>query len=667
MVSSHDSALESFKEALRKAKRALRPPPTIDLPEWADTYRHLSSSSGAFAGQWKTSRVECARGPMMAVTEPGVGTITCMTCTQLLKTSLLENVIGFYAHLDPCPMLLTQPKDGAVSSFSKERITPMVKVTPVLREIMQESRTRVSDDTLIFKRFPGGFLAMASAGSPTNLAMRAIRVTLLDEIDKYETTKEGDPVLLAEERTSTFRSNSLKIRTCSPTLEDTSRIYHSFLEGDQRLPYVACPHCDHLQHLKFFSHVQWHTDEHHIHYPETAAIYCEKCGEPWTEQQRLTIATTEGSIKYMQTRPFVHCDIKQDPAKERLWCWDEERKVGYAYCKVCGELAVSNAHASFTVSKLYSPFTSVVEIAEKWIRCKSDVEQKQTFYNTVLGAPFKAQISKNLNISALISRCELYQAEVPRGGVVLTAGIDVQSSGRFEVEVTAWGREEESWSVDYKVITGDLDTSAPWNALDEYLKRGWKHELGMPMYIMSACIDSGGHNVQAVYVFAQQRASRNIWAIKGASDKGNQWSPIWPLAKIEKWRPHGTKPIIIGANSAKEAVRSKLAIEEIGPGYCHFPLGRAENWFEQLLSERLVVERRGAELVRMWRLPAGRANEALDCRGYAYAALHGLYNVRQFDLDRQVAMFLTYEASKGKKHEAEAPATKVHQNKWIDE
>jgi len=188
----------------------------------------------------------------------------------------------------------------------------------------------------------------------------------------------------------------------------------------------------------------------------------------------------------------------------------------------------------------------------------------------------------------------------------------------------------------------------------------------MPMYIMSACIDSGGHNVQAVYIFAQQRAARNIWAIKGASDKGNQWSPIWPLVKIEKWRQHGTKPIIVGVNSAKEAVRSRLALDEIGPGYCHFPVGRPENWFEQLLSESLVVERRGSSFVRVWKKPSGRANEALDCRGYAYAALHGLYNVRQFDMEKQVALFMSYEAAMKKPRGEEVKHTKVHQNKWME-
>src|SRR3546814_2741996 len=73
---------------------------------------------------------------MLAVTEPGVSTITAMTATQLLKSTLIENVVGYHAHLDPCPMLVVQPKDDEAEQFSKERILPMIKATPALRRLI---------------------------------------------------------------------------------------------------------------------------------------------------------------------------------------------------------------------------------------------------------------------------------------------------------------------------------------------------------------------------------------------------------------------------------------------------------------------------------------------------------------------------------------------------
>src|ERR1700743_3223592 len=79
--------------------RGAAPPPRISVPDWADAFRQLAKEAGSTSGQWRTSTVEAARGPMLAVTEPGVHVITCMVATQLLKTSFLENVFGYFAHL----------------------------------------------------------------------------------------------------------------------------------------------------------------------------------------------------------------------------------------------------------------------------------------------------------------------------------------------------------------------------------------------------------------------------------------------------------------------------------------------------------------------------------------------------------------------------------------
>lgn len=96
-----------------RARQKLDWPAPITLPEWADRHRQLSRSAGAVGGLWQTSRVEVARGPMLAVTERGVRTITLEVATQLLKTEVLLNTIGFLAHIDPGPMLMVLPKDAA--------------------------------------------------------------------------------------------------------------------------------------------------------------------------------------------------------------------------------------------------------------------------------------------------------------------------------------------------------------------------------------------------------------------------------------------------------------------------------------------------------------------------------------------------------------------------
>lgn len=647
---------EKLRSSMRaEGRKAFKAAPRLTVPEWADTYRVLSKSVGATGGPWRTARVELARGPMMAVTEPGVRTITCKTATQLLKTSLLENVIGYFCHMDPSPMLLTQPKEGSVKAFSKERLQPMAQTTPVLREILGGHG---KNDTQSYREFPGGFLAMESAGSPTNLAMRAIRVTLADEIDKYEPTKEGDPLLLLEERAATFMNTRLHIRCCSPTRADTSRITKSYEESDQRRPFVACPHCQHEFVLDFFKHVEWSKSEDgKQHFPYTAAIYCPDCGCEWSEADRLRLVTTKFAIRWKQTHKFVCCpekqpesntDKRQDPMAERLWAWNEDYQIGYALCKHCGKQAVPNAHAGYNGGKMHSPFITIPELAAKWISAKDDPETKQTFMNTQLGLEYQQDTVKQADNNVLMSRAEVYAAEAPAGVIAITMGVDVQSAGYLQCETVGWGLGEESWSLDTPVFPGDLSTPGPWLALDKYMKRTFEREGGGRLVVLGACIDSGGHYTEEVYKFARARLGRCIWPIKGANDRPGQKSPVWPIPKLEmrKTRQSGYKPVILGTGAAKESIYQRLMLTEPGPGYCHFPVERQEEqngvsvlkyneaWFEQLTAERQVLEKKNGYGFTRWVLPSGRANEALDTRVYAYAALQGLYAVRKLSLKR---------------------------------
>lgn len=639
LLRSHQTALESFQNRLNKSVTSvLKSPPKMNLPDWADEYRWLSKSSSAMAGPWVTSNVEIARGPMMAVTEPGVRLITVMVSTQTLKTSLLENIIGYFVHLDPSPILLLQPKDEFAEAFSKERLLPMVRESAVLKDLMRDSKSRKSNDTIKYKTFPGGFLALASAGSPTNLAMRAIRLVLEDEIDKYLATKEGDPILLAEERMATFRGTELAVRACSPTLIETSRIYKSFLDGDQRRAFIQCPHCGEWILLDFFKNVEWPKSAGGVHMPKQAELHCQECGGCISEPQRMKAVTTKHAIRWRQTRPFRCCDLEQDPMSERLWDWDDERQVGYAKCKVCGTNPVDHTHASFTAGKLYSPFTSVATLAEKFVATKDDPESKQTFINTQLGWPFSQENMKNTTADTLLARREFYKAEVPAEVTLLTAGVDVQAGGtanigRFEVEVVGWGADDESWSIGTYVISGDPATKELWDELEEVLVRPYKHELGFNIHLMGACIDTGGYANHHAFEFCRKRIGRNIWPIKGASDRGS-WSTIWPdKERHEKFRT-GYKPIIIGVSQAKEVVRGQLFQATPGKNYCHFPHDRDPAWFDQLLAERIVLEKVAGTVVRKWEKIPGRNNEALDCRVYALAALQGLRITRRLKEDR---------------------------------
>lgn len=285
----------------------------------------------------------------------------------------------------------------------------------------------------------------------------------------------------------------------------------------------------------------------------------------------------------------------------------------------------SGGHAGFHIWAGYSLHVNASwgKLATEWLEVKSDPLRRQTFINLVLGEPYEDRGEKALNEFALLKRCEVWPGEVPPGAAVLTVGADVQDD-RLEFEVVGWGRNEESWSVAHEVLEGDPETPELWGRVDAFLKRKWRRADGREFEPMACCIDSGGHHTQRVYEFAKARLSRKIWAIKGESAQGGARSPVWPTKKPSSRNKASFRPVILGVNAAKDVIRSYLHVDEPSAGYCHFPADRDINYFAQLVSERSVLKIARGQKFRVWELSAGRANEALDCRVYAYAALCGL-------------------------------------------
>ena len=81
----------------------------MQVDQWADRYRKLSSESSAEAGQWRTDRVPFQREIMRVITDPDVETVVFMKSAQVGATELLSNVIGYYIDQEPAPILVLQP------------------------------------------------------------------------------------------------------------------------------------------------------------------------------------------------------------------------------------------------------------------------------------------------------------------------------------------------------------------------------------------------------------------------------------------------------------------------------------------------------------------------------------------------------------------------------
>ena len=175
--------------------------------------------------------------PMAAITDPDVETVVMMSSTQVGKTEFCSNVIGYFIHQDPSPILMIEPTLEIAEAYSKDRLAPMVRDTPELRAIMPEARTRSSGSTMLHKSFAGGSSPSAVRIALSSLASRPIRILICDEVDRYEPTIEGHAVNLASKRTTNFW-NRKKLFVSSPKFKSTSVIEAAFKASDQRYYHV---------------------------------------------------------------------------------------------------------------------------------------------------------------------------------------------------------------------------------------------------------------------------------------------------------------------------------------------------------------------------------------------------------------------------------------------
>jgi phage terminase large subunit GpA-like protein len=555
---------------VRNSISTLRPPPRLTVSEWADLERRLSSEASAAPGRWYTERTEYLRGIMDAASDPNVTEIVVMAGAQLGKTEVILNVIGYHVAHDPAPILVVQPTGhkGMAETFSKDRLAPMLRDTPCLKGKVKDPRSRDSGNTTLQKNFPGGRISMIGANSPAQLASRPIRIVLLDEVDRYPASSgsEGDPIELARKRSATFWNRKV-VMVSTPTNKGASIIEERYQQSDQRRFFAVCPHCDEAQTLEW-RNVKWQKDR-----PETAGYMCEGCGVLWSDADR------NRAVK--------------------AGYWDATQ----AFKGIAG----------FQISAIYSPWVSLEEAVRDFLKAKKLPEMLKVWTNTYLGETFEID-GDGVDDQDIPGKNSFDGTSVPEDVVIITAGIDVQDD-RIEMEVVGHGRDQETWSLDYKTLYGDPSSPQVWGLLDAALAETWDHPSGIELPIRCACIDSGGHHTGAVYNFVKPREGRRVFAIKGMGGEGK---PI--VGKPSKNNRQSVRLFPVGVDGVKEMIYSRLKIRSPGPGFCHFPEGRPDEFFAQLSAEKMVTRYRKGYKRREWVQTRPR-NEALDCRVYAIAAL----------------------------------------------
>lgn len=583
--------MDGIISALQRAQANLIPPPTMKPSEWAELYVKIPTGN-AVPGPYRIHNAPYQREPMDMLVEPGCYRVSLKWGAQVGKTLLALCLQAYCIGASPRSQMMMQPSENDLGVWLETKFNPLAEdCKPVATALASGSV-----DNKKMKGYPGGFMMFAWAGSPKTMRGRSAPVIVCDEVDGYERTAEGHPVSLLWQRSATFGDIRFLVDISTPTIKGESYIEKSFEAGDERHFYVPCPHCDgHV--LLEWEHVHWKgrqsNDAENAKAinemdSETAAFHCPDCGAAWTDGQRVAAIRKAESVGagWKAKKPF-------------------------------------RGHASYHLNELYSTFRKISGIVRDYLD-KLKTDDMQTFYNVCLAETWDEN-GERADPDSLMARREVYSEdgsfEVPAGGIYLTAGIDMQMD-RLECEVVAWGLGEESWSLGYFVFWGDPLTPDPWDQLDDLLESTWIHESGAELRIMGACLDTGGTNgmTSAAYAYARGRTGRRLFAIKGVegwnkpiADKPSRRQSGKDARKVDLW------PLAV--DEGKLIVTRRLNKKDPGPGYCHFPDDRNEEYFNQLTAEKLVTRYVRGQPVREWKKPDRARNEALDCRVYAYAAL----------------------------------------------
>ncbi len=587
-----------------------RPPPDQTVTDWADTYRKLSPESSAEPGQYSSARTPWVRAIQDAAADPEVREIVGALPSQVAKTTILENLLGYFIDRDPAPMLGVFGTDRQATTFSKDRLGPMVRDTPELAAKVRDKRTsRIGSGSseILEKKFPGGLFAMTGANSAVGLAMRPVKRILGDEVDRWPVAAggkggdEGDPVALAKKRTSNFE-DSLEAWMSSPGQKSTSRIWPRYLATDRCRWWVECPACGHDQVLMWagvdFRDAELSAVElDEISNEDRAArarYRCEECGDLWDDVTRWEAA-----------------------AKGR-WIADRPKVI---------------ERRGFWINALVSPWLTLKGLVLEWLEAEGDPELRQVFVNTRLAELWDDDAEK-ADPDELLALCEVYPAPVPNLVLAITVGADC-AKDRIELTRYGWGISGECWALDHHVIHGApteiLDPQSEDSRFDDLtIGAEFTREDGAPLKVAATCLDAqGGDWYEAVLIHCRARRVRNVFAIRGLA---GEHVPPWPLrATRVKRRNVGRAEVYnLGVDTIKTGLLRMLDKEKpdawepglVAPGAIHFPAAPEFDleFFAQLTGEDRRPGRKKGRLFVEW-IQAYPRVEALDCFVYARAAL----------------------------------------------
>lgn len=577
----------------------MMPPEDLTVTEWAEKNRRLSSESSAEAGPWRTERTPYLREVMDTFTDPKVQHTVMVAASQVGKSEVLNNCIGYIIDQDPGSILFVHPTTIDAKEYSKLRIAPMIRDCPTLRKKVADPKSRDSNNTILQKSYPGGILTLCGSTEAHALASKPIRYVLGDERDRWAVSagNEGDPWGLAMARQTTFY-NRMAFEVSTPTIKNASAIAAAYATGTMERWKSRCPHCG---------------EYHEITWPDIRFEY---------DESEVAGQKTYTVKKVYYVCPGCGCVSEEAQMKRAPARWEADNPAAY-----------DNGTRSFWLNAFVSKWATWESIVLKYLEAIGSSKKMQVVYNTCFGELWEDRGDLE-DEDSLMARREDYgqredgsDVELPEGVLVLTCGIDTQDD-RLEYEVVGHGHFGETWGIRKGIIMGRPDDDETWAALDDVLDHIFRFASGVGLRLSMSFMDEGGHFTQEVRQRCAARQSKKLFCIKGmpGSDKPYTAPPKKQKIMVRNVAVGTCWQYQLGVDAGKELIMDNLKVQSPGPKYCHFPKrdDYGGGYFKGLLSETKVYDPNKKQPWQWKKIPGHERNEALDCRNYALAAFKAL-------------------------------------------
>jgi len=589
--------------------------------EWAEQKRYLPPQVTSMPGPYRFAVAPYLREIVDCLSPRSpVRDVTVMKGVQVCFTvGILENAIGYYMdHVKNAPMMLLTADDQLAKLRMNTYITPMLQHSGLLdliesADITNKRKTGKTDRKIEWHG--GGFLILFGAQNADKLRSTSIQILLEDEIDGYpdRVGKDGDPLTLVEDRTAAYEATRKIFRGSTPLVMQTSKVHVKFLAGDQRRNFLPCRNCGEMQHLVWNKTtdagdrygIKFDLDADDILVPDSVRYICMKCEFPMVNDDKIWMLPRG---EWQATARPQHPDFR-----------------------------------SYHIPALLSPVgmqtweTQVRKWLEAWdikYNRPRNMNKLQTFYNNVLGEPFRmeGEGADPLHIRALHQRDYLcgdipnkHAVEFTGGPVQLvTCAVDV-ADDKLDIEVRGWCKFGRYYVLDWLQAFGDCGnlSSDPWMQLrDRILNKVYIADDGAQYKIWLTLIDSG-HKTDTVYKFCHQ-FSTGVLPIQG-----RELPPKFAtLSEFSEYITKlGTRAFNVTVSPYKDALMSAFKIEWDGiskqpAGHPNFAADLPDEYYKQLAGET-----KRQKFNPRTRQPAGwewhrtRDNEALDLAVYNSAAL----------------------------------------------